>query len=376
MDRKVLLDKFNNEFIIPRNFEAIIQMDKFCKKNKSDLAQKMKNSFIELFKQIEKYQDRGLKDEIKVITLSVSRTYASFGEYRGVICAFDEKFYFDKNPLEVEVDLSEYFVFYNKMQDELMVESKKYVGLINRSDVQKSMQQQFNRYVAYITNICRLVIRDIEHNENFLKLKRHEYFVIYAGEHKNNFQIVYTSRNCIADQQEMAANIIDNHKEIFIQECFCKVDLQKKDFRNIKLEYSFLNESNLCYSDFYLGIIIGTSFRDCAMRYTNFKSSVIIDCDFENADLQNSCFEKSFGATTKPSEVRLYSPGFLGVNFKSANLNKVSFKEADLTCANFENAKFAENDFTDTILKEAVFNIEHLKLLELSEQQLEEIIII
>ncbi len=375
MNRDEQLEKFLTKYAKPKNFQAILELDSYCKENKLFLAEKMKKSFCELFEKVKSVQDVD-KKEIKIITLGVSRTFTVLKQHKAVITAYDENFYFEKKPTEIELDLSEYFSFYENLEKELLLDIKRYIGLVNKSDVQKFMQSNFRNYVRYVTNICKLVLRDIEKETLFADVIKSYDFKVYSGEHKSNIELVYSRMTFDEEIQKNALELVDNHTDFFTYESFCSVNLEDKDFRNGKFEYCFFNNSNFDSSDFYLGFFIGTSFRSCSMKFANFESTVLIDADFGNANLHSATFEKSSGTITKPIEDRLYSPGFLGVNFKGADLREVSFAEADFTSANFENAKFANTDFTNTILKDAVFTKASLDELKLSEKQISEIVIV
>ncbi len=374
MNRDEQLEKFLTQYAKPKNFETILKLDNYCKENKLELSNKMKKSFCELFEKVRSLENGMGKKEIRVITLGVSRTFTILKQPRAIITAYDQNFYFEKDPIEVELDLFEYLSFYYDLEKELLVDIKQYIGLVNKSDVQKFMQSTFLNYVRYITNICRVVMREIEEESLFNEVIQANDFKIYSGEHKNNIDLVYSRMIFDEELQKNALELVDNTEDVFTYESYCNVNLDDKDFRNAKFEYCFFNNSNFDSSDFYLGFFIGTSFRNCSMKFANFECTVIIDADFGNADLHSATFEKSSATITKPIEDRLYSPGFLGANFKGADLREVSFAESDFTNANFENSKFLNTDFTNTILKGAVFSKNSLSEINLSEKQLAEII--
>ncbi len=375
MTRDDQLEKFLTKYAKPKNFETILKLDAYCKENKLELANKTKKSFCELFEKVQSLQNDEDKKEISVITLGVSRTFTILKQYKAILTAYSEDFYFEKDPIEVELDLSEYFSFYESLEKELSQDIKKYIGLVNKSDVQKFMQSTFTNYVRYITNICRVVLRDIE-EVLFKEVIQANDLKIYSGEHKNDIELIYAKSIFDEEVQKNALELVQNRREVYTYESFCSVELQDKDLRNSKFEYCFFNNSNFDSSDFYLSFFIGTSFRNCSMKFADFGCALLIDVDFGNANLHSATFEKSSAAITKPIEDRLYSPGFLGANFKGADLREVTFAESDFTSANFENAKFSNTDFTNTILKDAVFTKESLNELNLSEKQLGEIITI
>lgn len=374
MTRDEQLEKFLNKYAKPKNFETILKLDTYCKENKLGLAKKMKKSFCELFEKIQSLQDDEDRKEIRIITLGVSRTFTILKQYKAILTAYDETFYFDKKTIEVELDLSEYFSYYENLEKELLTDIKQYIGLVNKSDVQKFMQSNFSIYARYITNICRLVLRDIEEETLFKEVIQAYDFKVYSGEHKNDIELVYAKSIFDEEVQKNALELVQNRGDVFTYESFCSVELEDKDLKNSKFEYCFFNNSNFDSSDFYLSFYIGTSFRNCSMKFTDFGCALLIDTDFGNANLHSATFEKSSAAITKPIEDRLYSPGFLGANFKGADLRDVSFADADFTSANFENAKFLNTDFTNTVLNGAVFSKNSINKINLSEKQLAEII--
>lgn len=379
LNRNERLEEFIKEYSNPENFEMMLKLDGYCKDNKEILEIKMKKEFLNLFKKIKLAQEiegENAKGKIKVITLAVSRTFAIFKDYRAIITAYDENFYFDKNPIEVTLDVSEYFSFYEELEEMLIPEVRKSMGLLNKSDIQMVMQAYFLGYVRYITNICKLVFRDVVKCEEFNLFNREDDFVVYSGEHKSNLEIVYIESYFKNEVQKKALEVVGDRSTEFLHEIFFGVDLSEKDLRNVKLNYSFLNRSNLSFSDFKLGSFVGTWFVDCDLKLTDFESALIHDANFENANLYGATFENAIGGLTKPQENCIYSPGMLGVNFEKANLEEAYFVNADLEGANFKDAKFYNNRFTNANLKNAIFSKVVVEKLELSEEQRKSIILV
>lgn len=92
------------------------------------------------------------------------------------------------------------------------------------------------------------------------------------------------------------------------------------------------------------------SFEGCTLVSANFTCSILHQCKFNHAVLDESVF-----SDTQMNLCQLEHASFKNVDFSNADLTGSSFRGSDLSFANFENSNLTGVDFRGAIIHQASF---------------------
>ncbi|WP_058485601.1 pentapeptide repeat-containing protein [Defluviitalea phaphyphila] len=375
MNRKEALQHFYEKYGDKKNFEKILELDRFCKENIEFLTDKFCEAFKKLCNKIISLQQSGEKGKISFINFQILRTDILQKKYRILITAYDKNFYLDKKPVQVDFEMKEMFTYLNDLEEYLLKNYKQYVGKINVDDISVIIQMQVINYIRYIINISRIAIRKIKNLSYFTEIEKEEDFYISTGEYKDYSELIYFKTKQNTNIEEIRDSINGKKKGNFHFNSYTDLDLSDLDLRNINFCFSDFTNSKLSRSDMRVSYFICTDFSNCKMDFVNLNYSILHDANFENCNLYGADLIGIMGGLTEPKEDMFYSPGFSGINFAGANLSEVDFSNGDLSGADFRGAVFDNTNFTGTNLNKAIFEKESIDKLDLSKEQLRSIII-
>jgi len=375
LDRKEALTKFFENDVSRLTYEMLKKLDCNLKKEKHSIAKKLTEEFDNFFKLVNQNQENIESKLVFCVSIQILRSNIVNKKSELRLSAYDAEFYMDKNPIHYTFDFDELFKYIFEFENNVAEEVKKYVTRVNKSDVAVAVQKTVMFYKDYLTRLLLFSIDDILRLDSFQDLNKEKDFFLFSGEYKDNLDYIYRSADekTKYEKTELVRKFSGGKDEFYTQ-LLTDLEFEELDLRNKNLCYTQFTNSKMTLTDFALAYCICTNFSNCFISGTNFENALLYDADFSGATLYGVMFNAAFAGLTTPKEDTFYSPGFNGVNFKNAVLNKVDFTEADFSGADFRGAKFSDVIFENTNLENAVFDEEALTYLELSQHQLNSIL--
>lgn len=356
---------------IPKTVKAFKELEADLDKNKA----KFKKMFIQNFKEVcDIINENYSKMEVGFIMYNSLVSKFLNGDYSYCIYIYDKDWYMNGDIKVYDFNVRFVFDYFEKLWEEIIKDSKKYVGKINHTDVQNLMIKfipKFNRYVAII---MREAICEATELVQYKDLRKADTFNLQVGEFYESCDIIHMEHK--NKNEEKIKEWLKQKKESeYCFEDFSKIDFQSFDFQQIDLRFCDFRRSILNKADFSYSVLSGAKFKDTTLVGSNLSFCFINGTDFRNADLTGSNFESTMccaGINDKYYELVL---GLKNAVFDGAILRNVSFKNANFENINFTKAIIDGTSFSNAKLYKCVFTEEQAKNLELSAQQRHDIIV-
>lgn len=313
-------EKYTNELL--KKYEQIFYED--VMQNKDLLRSTVINSLKNICEDVSDFQNGLDYYKIKYFQFSILRTSIISKNYIFLLSTYNQEWYLDDNAKHMELDMSFLFKSLNDLYNELYEKSKKFIGKINKYDIEKIILKQAMEYNEYIAYTVRFILQNIDREEWFDKVKKTDIYFIRWGEYQDKSELVY---------------IMDNNKKT-MNDFIKGLDLTNEEAHKDELVYSVWKDTEISEA-----ICIEKN-----MMFSNFK----------NSKISNFSFEKSI---------------LLGANFEDAILQNVNFNKTNLVGVNFIGVKFEDVKFEEAILDGAIFDQEDVPFLHLSSSQLQVIYI-
>ena len=134
--------------------------------NANDIADCLQKVFSDIRTAVE---EKGKKD-IMFIHFSILRIDFLNHIYRFLAQVMDARWYMDTAPVEVTFLLGDCFSAFTEARKKLELDSKKYMGKVNRYDIDNLLMEAGMECNIMLANLLRFVFRDIEKNQDFESL--------------------------------------------------------------------------------------------------------------------------------------------------------------------------------------------------------------
>lgn len=317
MKREEALAKFREE---EQNYIDGIKAGFLVKiqENANDIADCLQKVFSDIRSAVE---ERGKKD-IMFIHFSILRIDFLNHIYRFLAQVMDARWYMDTDPVEVTFFLGDCFSAFTEARQKLELDSKKYMGKVNRYDIDNLLMEAGMECNIMLANLLRFVFRDIEKNQDFESLPKLPTWGIRWGEYR--------------DASDMIA-------------CADREKKEQKDW-NRALRETKGDEGRLVSSFWY----------EAELQDSDCSGKALCFLQFENCSLQNMNFGKA---------------DLIGARFRKCKLTSCDFRGAILRQTIFEECKWDQCDFQGADLTECIFFEDDIPFLHLDADQLQVILI-
>ena len=191
VDKEKVLEEFKDKYVENRFKNEISKINEKLQKNEKIIKTEILLNFNKVCKNAKNLQNENLKKKIKFIYISFLRT--SLLENKGIwrIDLFDENCFLDKEECSINLDFS--FLYENLFNfiEELQEKKKEYGRTITEMDIEKIKLQEGDKYHKFVIKILEDTIKDLIECENFKEMNRHEELMIFAGEYKDEVELLY-----------------------------------------------------------------------------------------------------------------------------------------------------------------------------------------
>lgn len=254
--------------------------------------------------------------------------------------------YFDKKQLTVgEYDISFFFIYFDRLWDELLAARKRFVGQVTAQEVTAFMLEALPDFYSYLINIARFAIAEHTYEKPFTDISKNDVFMVSIGDYMAKSEPVF-----IENRNKDAILLADWFSERLANEYtfgdYSCLDFTGRFFANMDFRYARFNGSLLNNVTFQGSALVGANFQSACMEGCRLDNCSIHEANFSYANLKNTSFVNTNAKAGLPNEKEWTFAGFLPVSFKYADLRGADLRGADLTGA----------DFTGAILDGAVFN--------------------
>ncbi|HIS60943.1 MAG TPA: pentapeptide repeat-containing protein [Candidatus Scybalomonas excrementigallinarum] len=280
--------------------------------------------FKQMFHKGREEMEQVKKDPIMFFYFSVLRTELWSDHYHLLLHMMDARWYLDKEPIVVEESLDFLWDNLQEIKEKLFIDSKKYMGKINRYDIEYIIQDMVFTCNSYLAEQLRFVFRDIEENEDFDKIEKPEVWYIRFGEYR--------------DHSEILAHVDRVKKE------------QKQWERKVRKAKSGEQEDSLATSYWYELEVKESSCTEQFMPFVIFENCTLEQVDFTKSNLR-------------------------GARFLNCTMRQCVFEEANLQYAEFTNCTWEETKFQGADLSYAIFMEQELPFVHLEPEQLQVIFV-
>ena len=191
VDKEKVLEEFKNKYVENRFTNEISKINEKIAKNEEIIKNQILLNFNKVCENAKTLQNENLKKKIKFIYISFLRT--SLLENKGIwrIDLFDENWFLDKEECFINLDFSFLYESLFEHIKELQEKKKEYGRTITEMDIEKIKLQEGDKYHKFVIKILEDIVNELIECENFKEMKRHEELMIFAGEYKDEVELLY-----------------------------------------------------------------------------------------------------------------------------------------------------------------------------------------
>ena len=286
--------------------------------------------------------------------------------YVAELFACGDELYLDKVQRHLgSCDISELFVFYDRLWEDLLALRKRYVGKVSTQDINEFMLQSLPEFYSFLEGIIRIVVTDLADKNPFTNIIKCEKFLVNVGDYMSSTHTVYTEWK---SRDELAKKLSDNPDNVEILGDYSGLDFSDKDLSQLDLRYVQFRGSTLKDTNLYSSLLTGANFRNANMEGCYIEECSISEADFSHANLKNASFmfsgpeesideeEQSYSKLLPPrfhcadlTDADLNGANLAGADFTGANLTRTDFTGGNITGADFTGADLTDTVFTDVI---------------------------
>lgn len=348
--------------LLPTMKDNLSDLEMYFRQNRTVLVEQYIESFREICILIKNAQQNQAKDAIAYIHYSMLRTSMLESTVDYLIEAYSSKWYWDDVESLAYYDASWAYQSLDSMMKLLETTRKKYMNLIEKSDIQRMILENIGYYHQFVIALARISIPQAIQLTEYQQILKTDCLRIRIGEFKDYSEDVHVDDRTAKDERSIRRQLMDRAVDMACTyKSFTGIQLHEEIIDDMDLRYSDFSRSHLEGSKFTNCILIGTRWIGCQLQRVDFSYSQLCDADFRDCDL--------FGASFVHTDSRgiqddlLKSPGLIGLNFENANLENADLSDAMLEGANFHHA----------VMKNTIISAEYLNRLKLTETQIQSI---
>ena len=321
---------------------------------------------------------------ISSIEYTMFRTNFINRRYVAEVWVYGDGWYIDPNPRMIaELDLSDQFIYYDKLWDELIKERKqRYRSEVRPIELLAYMMLVLPNFFSHLVNIARSAIFGNMDSNSFEGIKKHNCFRVNVGEYMNINGLVPVYTEVKEKNSDDIVKLFDKRKEnVLVFGDYSDKDFSGCEASSMNLSFSQFRHSSFNNSVFHNAELKGANFHRAIMDNCQILKCRIHEANYSQASLKGANFMDSHGSAASPSSSNLQFADHVGLmpvsfkhadltnaclrntclagaDFEGAKLDGADFTNADLSYANFANASLSSTDFTDADLDGTIFSVQ------------------
>ncbi|MFB5763887.1 pentapeptide repeat-containing protein [Paenibacillus medicaginis] len=351
------LENFKQTVVLPWHHAALLKMEQDYRRLREQWAAHFIEHFRRFCHRILDGQRSGDKGEIGYITYSLLRTGLMDGQPAYVAEAFDERWFFDRQPVQMEYDPKWAFQPLKGLEKQWEPAARMYVGKIPMPLLEKLKLAETVHFHSYVTELIRYAMPQAVQLPEFQDLAKSPVFELRVGEYMDHSVTVYKE-----DKRELDSTVVrewlgDRLEGEYAYQGVEGADLSGGDYPGLDFRYTAFRQCNLSFARLSFGMLVGTHWRNCLLEGADFSFSALHGSDFRGCRLPNSVFTGiRGGGPTEEAGVEWIMPGFGGMCFAEADVSGADFRYADLRGADFRAADLRGANLREADLREADFS--------------------
>lgn len=266
--------------------------------NSEELAKVIREAFGELKEEVLRLD----KEKIMFFHVSLLRMDLLNGTYRFLLNAMDARWYLDTEPAKTTFSLEFLFSITEEMKGRLMLDAGKYMGKVNRYDIENILQDNAIEWNRILAAELRFLFRDIEENQDFIEIPKLDTWGIYWGEYRDSSDLIaFVDREKKTQKDwERALRQSKEQEDVLISKYWYEMEVADSDSSERLFLFNQFENCTLMQISFDYANLSGTRFKNCTLKGCSFQNAVIrqadfVDCrwednNFSGADLSNSIF--------------------------------------------------------------------------------------
>ena len=257
--------------------------------------QELEAYLLESIKSLQEEITRGEKGDIAYFQFSLLRIDLLDKKYTLLLQAYDGMWYLDEAPIIITLNLDFIFEPLTLLGNQLLEESKKYVGKINRYDVNTIMAEEIFACNGLLAHQLRFLLKNIEEYPEFVAIPKATQWIIRWGEYKDESEIVL-HRDRTSKNQNMWDEALEksNEKEDhLVASYWYKASLEKSECGDKLLHFIGFEECKLNNIQFEKSGMLGAIFKNCLLKTCNFNGALLRQADFRGSQIEDVNFEEA-----------------------------------------------------------------------------------
>ena len=349
----------NEDFIkranIKRN-EYLLKTEELFVANKNRWFADFTCYFKDMCYKLRKWQDESAISEVSYLEYTMLYTNFLNRCYTADIFAYGDKSYIDKSQHFVgHYDISDMFVFFDQLWDDLYSMKKQHVGLIPAQEVTNFMMETLHDFYSYLAVIARSAIKECTDKSPLNGIIKNEVFMVNVGDYMFKTETVYAEKKN-KNAYKLAGWFSAQLKNKYFFGDYSNLDFSEKAFLSTDFRFACFRGSTLHNTAFDGSTLFGVNFRNANMEGCSLNNCSIHEADFSNAKLKNASFRYARAKAGLANKKYWKYVGFLPANFRNADLTNADFTKADLTGADFTGATLTGTIFTGATLTGTIFD--------------------
>lgn len=233
------------------------------------------------------------KEKIMFIHFSLLRVGLEKNIYQVLAQGMDARWYLDTEPAEVEFDLNFLFSMWGNVRQTLIESSRKYLGKVNRYDVEHQLAAAIMECNSMLAQLLRFMFRDIEENPDFIEMDKWNTWGIFWGEYRDKTErIAYVNREKKEQLDwERALRQTKNDETSMVESFWYQAELKHSDCKGKQLYFVQFEECVLENISFDNAILTGARFKNCQIRHCSFCNATIHQGEFSGCSWEENTFK-------------------------------------------------------------------------------------
>lgn len=299
----------------------------------SYLVEQFSKSFFTYCEKVKVMQEKGEKDAIGYLHLSMMRHKIQNKDYQLRFDAYNKDWYKDKVECTSNYSATPIFNYLRAYEEELMKLRLKYPRRIHTCLVKQYVLEEANKYKEVIRELVRSTLLTLTHDERFQSIKREPLFVITVGEYRDQVDLVYKEDTTEKNIEEMIEKLAKTTEEPAYYEIFDELLFEGLNFTQSKWMYCTGIKSELKNIDATASAWLFPQLKATNMYHVDLKYSQIIGADFKNSTLVNidftgaNLFQIDFSGATLENIDFTRAIQCEQLNFEGATLKNVTLPE-------------------------------------------------
>lgn len=349
------LEHFKQTVVLPWHHAELLKMEQDYRRLREQWAAHFIEHFQQFCHRILDCQRSGDKGEIGYITYSLLRTGLMDGQPAYVAEAFDERWFFDRQPMQMAYDPTWAFDPLRGLEEKWEPAARMYAGKIPRPLLEKLKLAEVVHFHSYVAELIRYAMPQAAQLPEFQALAKSPVFEVRAGEYMDHSVTVYKEDKRGLDSTVVREWLGDRLEGEYAYQAIEGANLSDGDYPGLDFRYSAFRQCNLSFARLSFGMLTGTHWRSCLLDGADFSFSALHGADFTGCRLPRAVFTGISGGWHTEVGTEWIMPGFGGMCFAEADVSGADFRHADLRGADFRAANLREADFTGADLREAAF---------------------